>query len=122
MQGTGAAANQTGADGRDDEVWLEPVSWADRRGGWRWSTRIHGSVRQQQGSRRQVAVLDLSARGCRVQTVMFRPGQKVWIGVGTLEPRIATVAWTDATSSGLEFRTPLHPSVVEHFAAGARPG
>ena len=77
---------------------------------------LKGDVRlRQRGENRYPAsIRDVSTGGCRVElTKTVAIGDMMWIGLPGLETIQATVRWTDGWVAGVQFETPLHPSVLE---------
>ena len=97
-------------------AWLQPA-WAERRIARRREARLPGETKHPDFGRRQVALLDLSASGCRLECAFFRPGDKLWLAITNLSPRLATVAWSSNKEIGLRFDRSLHPAVVDHLVA-----
>ncbi len=63
--------------------------------------------------------LDLSVHGLRISGLeRLREGEVVWITLPGLEPRHATVVWSDQFESGCAFVEPLHPAVFEAVVSG----
>jgi hypothetical protein len=82
----------------------------------RHDVSIVGRVRSGIGAR-DVTVHDLSERGCRfVDPLGNLPANaRITIKLGPVGPVEATVRWCRGTSVGIEFDTPLYPSVLEHI-------
>ncbi|WP_295524753.1 PilZ domain-containing protein [Novosphingobium sp. Chol11] len=63
--------------------------------------------------------LDLSVHGLRFSGMeRLREGEVVWITLPGLEPRHATVVWSDQFEAGCAFVEPLHPAVFEAVISG----
>ena len=63
--------------------------------------------------------LDLSIHGLRISGLeRLREGEVVWITLPGLEPRHATVVWSDQFEAGCAFVEPLHPAVFEAVVSG----
>ena len=63
--------------------------------------------------------LDLSVHGLRISGLeRLREGEVVWITLPGLEPRHATVVWSDQFEAGCAFVEPLHPAVFEAVISG----
>lgn len=75
-----------------------------------------GKVFTTSGSR-EVTVLDLSERGCRVRDVSghLPEGTRLSIKLGEVGPVEAMVMWSDGSFVGLRFANPLYPSVMQHI-------
>lgn len=73
-----------------------------------------------------VHVSDLSLNGCRI----FCPdgdlheGQRVEIMLASIGPLPAQLRWTeqgvDGCAAGVRFDAPIHPALLDHFAAYCR--
>ena len=77
---------------------------------------IIGRVRTGSGAR-DVTILDLSERGCRFHDRFghLTEGTLLTIKLGPIGPVEAKVRWCESEYVGVEFLTPLHPSVMEHI-------
>jgi hypothetical protein len=63
--------------------------------------------------------IDLSVHGLRISGMeRLREGEVVLITLPGLEPRHATVVWSDQFESGCAFAEPLHPAVFEAVISG----
>ncbi len=63
--------------------------------------------------------LDLSVHGLRISGMeRLREGETVWITLPGLEPRQATVVWSDQFEAGCAFAEPLQPAVFEAVLSG----
>lgn len=68
--------------------------------------------------RLQAKVLDMSCHGLRLAGMeRLKPGETVWITFPGLEPRWATVVWSQRFEAGCDFAVPLHPAVFEAVAS-----
>jgi PilZ domain len=67
--------------------------------------------------RRNIALWDLSSRGCRifVSHLTMRVGQRIVIRPEGMEALDATIRWAGEEFAGVEFDQPLHPAVVDHL-------
>lgn len=77
---------------------------------------IEGDVRLRQrgGTRYPAAVKDVSTGGCRVELAqVMNVGDLMFISLPGIETLQATVRWTDGWVAGVQFETPLHPSVLD---------
>lgn len=63
-------------------------------------------------------MLDVSASGCQIQLQYgrLREGESVTVQPQGLEGLPGFVRWSKGSHAGIEFSTPLHPSVVDHLA------
>jgi hypothetical protein len=63
--------------------------------------------------------LDLSVHGLRISGMeRLREGEVVWVTLPGLEPRHATVVWSDQFEAGCAFVEPLHQAVFEAVISG----
>lgn len=63
--------------------------------------------------------IDLSCHGLRMTGAeRFRDGDTVWITLPGLEPRKASVVWTNGFEAGCNFADPLHPAVLDAIVHG----
>ncbi len=64
-----------------------------------------------------MTVLDLSERGCRfhVRSGQLKKGMPLTVKLGPIGPVEATIRWQEEEYVGVEFNTPLYPSVMEHI-------
>lgn len=88
----------------------------------RESTRVTVSadvvVRRIGGFNFEVAVRDVSARGCRVELLEpCAPGDAVIARFPQLEPLGSRVCWASGTTTGMEFATTIHPAVFDSLIA-----
>ena len=96
---------------------MTPVA-ADHRNALRQGVKLRARLRDRTSSRRDIAVLDLSATGFRAEVdYSLDPGAIVWIALPGLQGLEATVAWRRGTTIGAAFRQPLYPAVFEHIVA-----
>ena len=76
------------------------------------------ALRRSFDTRYQVNLLDLSREGCRVELVeRVLPGARLWISLPGIETIEAKACWVDNFVAGVEFITPLHPSVFDMLVA-----
>ena len=66
---------------------------------------------------REVTILDLSEHGCRFHDRFcnLRPGMPVSLRIGPVGPVRASVRWRRSEYVGIQFDSPLYPSVLEHI-------
>lgn len=100
------------------EIWLEPVSWNDRRDLRRIDAALPAILDHPDRPGGAVTVADISTHGCRVDAGALRSGDRVRLHLPDLDPIRATVAWAGPREAGLEFRLPLDPATVARFAGG----
>jgi len=87
----------------------------------RSDTRIPATLRQPTRQRFPISVINLSARGCGIETKSPPPlGAMAWLRLPGLESWFATIAWSEPGRAGLDFTQPLHPAVVEKLLADNR--
>ena len=103
------------------DVWLEPVSWDDRRERRRVGATLTGTLRASDGPQEPVTLLDLSASGCRVRATACRRGDRVRLHLTGLDPIDALVAWVGLAEAGLEVRRALRPEVVARLTGASAP-
>ncbi|MWV28226.1 PilZ domain-containing protein [Aurantiacibacter rhizosphaerae] len=89
-----------------------------QRGAERHDISIVGTLRTGTG-KRDVTIVDLSERGCRIQDRMghLSPDLSVTIRIGPIGPIAALVRWQDRNYAGLLFENPLYPAVLDHIRA-----
>jgi PilZ domain len=94
---------------------------SNQRTAERRPTGVRSALRPRGMGSIPVQVIDISARGCRVEV---RPtpyeGSTVWLKLPGLEAWYGRVAWVGEGCVGVEFSKPLHPAVVERFVLNAR--
>ena len=74
------------------------------------------SVRKAGGFNFQLAALDVSTDGCRVELVeRVDVNERVVVRLPALEPMGAEVAWVDGYRAGLRFQRPLHTAVFDQL-------
>ena len=75
-------------------------------------------VRRIGGFNFQVALREVSRRGCRVELIEpCEVGDAVITRFPQLEPLGSRVCWTHGTTTGVEFTTNIHPAVFDHLLA-----
>lgn len=95
---------------------------ADRRRTCRIPVRITAAVCSTSIAKRRVAMTDISATGCRVETPFGWPaGSVVVVTIPTLAPRAARVLWRTPGAVGLAFDQALNPLVLEGPLSSFRP-
>jgi hypothetical protein len=73
-------------------------------------------VKKRGGFGFQLATLDVSPEGCRVELVeMVDAGERVIVRLPALEPLGAQVAWVQGANAGLHFQRPLHSAVFDQL-------
>lgn len=73
-------------------------------------------VRRIGGFNFQVALREVSRRGCRVELIEpCEIGDAFITRFPQLEPLGSRVCWTQGTTAGIEFMTNIHPAVFDHL-------
>ncbi len=69
------------------------------------------------GGSREVTIFDLSEKGCRFQdgSWKFDLGLHITIKIGSIGPLDAIVKWRRDNTVGVQFVTPLYPSILKHI-------
>lgn len=66
----------------------------------------------------KVALQDLSASGCQMQTANYMcVNQRIYLTIPGFESLAARIAWNVGELYGCEFARPLHDSIFAHIAA-----
>lgn len=88
------------------------------RASTRHQLTIVGRIFTTRGSR-DVTILDLSETGCQFDAPgsLLQPENRLTIKLGPIGPVEATVRWNHGNRFGIEFISPLYPSVLEHIRA-----
>jgi hypothetical protein len=90
----------------------------ERRGCRRVPLNSQVVVRRIGGVNFEVALREVSRRGCRVELVEpCEVGDPVITRFPQLEPLGSRVCWTKGTTTGVEFTTNIHPAVFDHLLA-----
>ena len=65
----------------------------------------------------EVTIRNLSEQGCRFEPKLgsLTPGQPISLRIGPVGPMTAQVKWCDESHVGVEFDSPLYPSVLTHI-------
>lgn len=84
----------------------------------RLPTTATGACRSAHGMLWDVALVDLSAGGCRIDDARgrLRIGEMVRLFIAGTGPHLARVAWRDGGEVGLVFQRNLSARVARHFA------
>lgn len=95
-----------------------PPRSATERAATRHKITILGRIFTVGGSR-EVTILDLSETGCHFHDseTKLRSGLRLTIKLGSVGPIESTVRWVRDESVGIQFNSPLYPSVLEHIRA-----
>lgn len=83
----------------------------------RYPVQGQGRYRTGNGVAKDVAISDLSAKGCRFYDRFgnLRPGSIITFRIGSIGPIDAHVRWTEQHVSGIEFAQPLSDYVLTHI-------
>ena len=93
---------------------VPPSGTGERRRCSRVSTSAEVLVRRVGGFNFQVVLTDISPGGCRVE--MLEPsevGDPLITRFPQLEPLGSKVCWAEATTTGMQFLTGIHPAVFD---------
>ncbi len=89
----------------------------NRRSADRKAVRVTADFRRTGRTPFRVHVRDLSASGCRCETVSkVYDGDVVWITIPGLAPISGTIRWVSTREFGVQWSHPLHISVLDHVA------
>ena len=92
------------------------ASGTERRNFSRVSTDCEIVVRRIGGFNFEVAMRDVSVRGCQVDLLeACEVGDAIITRFPQLEPLGSHVCWTRGTTTGIEFHTKIHPAVFDHL-------
>ncbi|AZI36445.1 hypothetical protein NT2_12_00050 [Caenibius tardaugens NBRC 16725] len=91
----------------------------DQRYDPRLQVVMQGRYRSGNGRVHDVKISNLSRYGCRMwqNHSWLAIGAHISLRVETIGPIDSVVRWKNRDEMGVEFVTPLHPSVLEHLAA-----
>lgn len=78
---------------------------------------MQGAMKNARGARQDVTVADLSASGCRIESLYLRleVGENIFLRPEGLEGRACTVIWCNERAAGIKFDTPFHPAVLDNL-------
>lgn len=78
---------------------------------------IPARCRSRSGFVDRVVITDLSANGCRIESMALtvRKGDLVVVSPGVIEGQCGRVIWVKGHSAGIAFSAPLYGPVVEHL-------
>ncbi len=97
-----------------------PVAYGDQRDETRLPITIEAKCREHGSFRTEVYLIDLSAKGCKVETSLrIRSGQRIWLTLADIAPREAQVRWSGRGTMGCQFDEPLSDTVVARLAGAA---
>ncbi len=91
----------------------------DNRDDSRLPVTVQGRYRSGNGRVHDVRISDLSRKGCRMwqNHSWLQVGATLALRIENIGPIDSVVRWKDREEMGVEFITPLHPSVLNHLAA-----
>ncbi len=88
----------------------------DGRATTRRDVGVDAKVRDRNGSRYKIRVVDLSRTGFKAECVhSIRPGSLIWLTLPGLQSLEAEVAWQRGEFIGAAFHQPLHAAVFDHI-------
>lgn len=78
---------------------------------------MQGAMRTARGARQDVTVANLSATGCRIESLYLQleAGDKIFLRPEGLEGRACTVMWSNERAAGIKFDSPFHPAVLDNL-------
>ncbi|MBM3929418.1 MAG: PilZ domain-containing protein [Sphingomonadales bacterium] len=77
---------------------------------------VDAKVRDRNGSRYKIRVVDLSRTGFKAECVhTIRAGTMIWLTLPGLQGLEAEVAWQRGEFIGAAFHQPLHAAVFDHI-------
>ena len=85
----------------------------------RYSIAADGRYRKGTGVRFNVAIRNLSEKGCHFADLVGRlqVNDEITMRIGDIGPVPAKVKWIEKRTAGVEFTEPLHVSVLDHVIA-----
>ncbi len=97
-----------------------PVVEGDQRDEARLPITMEAKCREYGSFRTEVYLIDLSAKGCKVETSLrIGSGQRVWLTLAGLETREARVRWSGRGAMGCQFDEPLDEALLAQLASTA---
>lgn len=88
----------------------------DSRATARRDVGVDAKVRDRNGSRYKIRVVDLSRTGFKAECVhTIRAGTMIWLALPGLQGLEAEVAWQRGEFIGAAFHQPLHAAVFDHI-------
>lgn len=95
----------------------EPQEGSNQRREPRHVVQVAGRYRARVGTARDIWIKDISETGCRFfdKFSVLSVDTNITFRVGTIGPIPARVRWREQSVVGIEFDTPLYPSVLEHI-------
>jgi hypothetical protein len=93
-----------------------PDGQPERRRVPRTALRLNASIREPGRSRMAARVIDISTRGCRIETTSVASADTwLMLSIAGLETQYCRVAWRCHEFAGIEFATPLAEAVLERL-------
>jgi len=101
----------------DADMDIEKPESSNQRREPRHEVQVAGRYRSRIGSSRDIWIKDISETGCRFfdRFSVLPIDTAITFRVGTIGPIAAKVRWREKSVVGIEFETPLHPSVLQHI-------
>jgi hypothetical protein len=95
----------------------DPHEASNQRREPRHEVQVAGRYRSRVGASRDIWIKDISETGCRFfdKFSVLPVDTNITFRVGTIGPIPARVRWREKSVIGIQFETPLHPSVLEHI-------
>lgn len=95
----------------------EPQDAPNQRREPRHEVQVAGRYRSRVGASRDIWIKDISETGCRFfdKFSVLPVDTNITFRVGSIGPIPARVRWREKSVVGIQFDTPLHPSVLEHI-------
>lgn len=95
-----------------------PFTDTDQRDESRCPVTIEAKCREFGSFRTEVYLIDLSAKGCKIETSLrIRPGQRIWLTLNGVESRLAYVRWSDQRGMGCQFDEPLDDAAIARLTS-----
>lgn len=95
-----------------------PFNHGDQRDESRCPVTIEAKCREYGSFRTEVYLIDLSAKGCKIETSLrIRPGQRIWLTLSGFESRLAHVRWSDQRGMGCQFEEPLQDAAIARLTS-----
>ncbi len=99
-----------------------PFAEGDQRDETRRPITMEAKCREYGSFRTEVYLIDLSAKGCKVETSLrIRAGQRIWLTLHGLDHRQAHVRWSDHGTMGCQFDDPLSEAELGQLASNHVP-
>ena len=96
---------------------IETQEASNQRREPRHEVQVAGRYRSRVGTSRDIWIKDISETGCRFfdKFSVLPVDSSITFRVGTIGPISAKVRWREKSVIGIEFDSPLHPSVLDHI-------